>query len=38
VAIVLGTFVLREPHGRQRVVGAILIVIGVALLASAPAA
>jgi drug/metabolite transporter (DMT)-like permease len=35
---VLGALVLREPHGRQRVVGAILIVLGVALLAHAPVA
>jgi drug/metabolite transporter (DMT)-like permease len=34
---ILGALVLREPHGRQRVVGALLIVIGVALLAHAPA-
>jgi drug/metabolite transporter (DMT)-like permease len=33
---VLGAVVLRESHGRQRVVGAILIVLGVALLAHAP--
>jgi drug/metabolite transporter (DMT)-like permease len=33
---ILGTFVLREPHGWARVVGALLIVIGVALLANAP--
>jgi drug/metabolite transporter (DMT)-like permease len=35
---ILGVLVLREAHGRQRVLGAILIVIGVALLAHAPAA
>jgi drug/metabolite transporter (DMT)-like permease len=34
---ILGALVLREPHGRQRVVGALLIVLGVALLAQAPA-
>jgi drug/metabolite transporter (DMT)-like permease len=34
---ILGAFVLREPHGLQRVAGALLIVIGVALLAHAPA-
>jgi len=35
---ILGALVLREAHARQRVLGAILIVIGVALLAHAPAA
>jgi uncharacterized membrane protein len=35
---ILGALVLREPHGRQRAVGALLIVIGVALLANAPVA
>jgi drug/metabolite transporter (DMT)-like permease len=34
---ILGSLVLREAHGRQRVLGAILIVIGVTLLAHAPA-
>ena len=32
---ILGTLVLHEPHGRQRVLGAVLIVIGVALRAQA---
>lgn len=32
---ILGTLVLHEPHGRQRVLGALLTVIGVALLAQA---
>lgn len=41
VAIVFGTIlgvvVLGEPHGRQRIVGALLIVIGVVLLSQSPA-
>lgn len=34
---ILGAVVLHEPHGRQRVVGALLIVIGVALISQSPA-
>lgn len=34
---ILGVLVLGEPHGRQRIVGALLIVVGVVLLSQSPA-
>ncbi|MGH7355194.1 MAG: DMT family transporter [Candidatus Rokuibacteriota bacterium] len=34
---ILGVLVLGEPHGRQRILGALLIVIGVVLLSQSPA-
>ena len=33
---ILGVLVLGEPHGRQRILGALLIIVGVVLLSRSP--